>query len=203
MFTGLIESTGSIVSCSAGKLKVKSGIVKKLSQGDSIAIDGVCLTVETIQSDTALFHFSPETASSSVISAYYPGLQVNLERPLSSTDRLHGHIVQGHVDCIGQVLKKEISKGDTFYRLSFPPKYEALIVEKGSIAINGISLTAVSVGKGKFSVVIIPETMENTNAGKFLPGSKVNLEFDIIGKYVQKQTEITGRREKLRNYLEE
>lgn len=204
MFTGLIECTGNIVSCSAGTLKVKSEIVAKLSQGNSIAIDGVCLTVEKIiQTDTAVFHFSPETASGTVISMYHPGVQVNLERPLTGGDRLHGHIVQGHVDCIGQVLRKDILQSDTVFLLSFPPKYEALIVEKGSIAVNGISLTVVSVGRGNFSVMIIPETIDNTNAGKYKPGRKVNLEFDIIGKYVQRQVDITGRQKKLRKYLEE
>jgi len=174
-----------------------------MTVGDSLAVDGTCLTLTETERGIAVFHYSPETGKSTIISTYHPGTRVNLEMPLLADSRLHGHLVQGHVDCVGQVLKKNIVKGDSVFWFSFPQKNEAMVVEKGSIAVNGISLTIVSAERGKFSVVVIPETFENTNAGKFLPGKKVNLEFDIIGKYVLKQTNILNGQKKLRNYLDE
>ena len=203
MFTGLIEDRGKVKSRSGGSLIVQTKLFETTSRGDSIAVDGSCLTVSGIGNRSISFHCSSETVSRTIISGYYPGTEVNLERPLRFSDGLHGHIVTGHVDSTAEVLKvKRSTEGMTVW-ISCSGKNSQLLVEKGSIAVSGISLTVASLAPDRFSVVLIPETLERTTAGNWKPDSHVNLEYDIIGKYVLKQTDAVIGNRRLRDYLEQ
>lgn len=203
MFTGLIEGTGRVRTLSNGNLAVQTAIFESATPGDSIAVDGSCLTVSGIVDKSILFHCSAETVSRTIISRYYPGTEVNLERPLKLSDGLHGHLVTGHVDGIASVLKIERYGEDMTVWISCSSKYSTLLVEKGSLAVSGISLTIVSLKQNRFSVVLIPETVRGTTAGNWNPGTYVNLEYDIIGKYVKKQTDAAIGEKRLRDYLEQ
>ncbi|MCK4807210.1 MAG: riboflavin synthase [Candidatus Aegiribacteria sp.] len=188
---------------SGGSLTVQTKLFEKALPGDSIAVDGSCLTVSDIGKRSLSFHCSAETVSRTIISGYCPGTEVNLERPLKLSDGLHGHIVTGHVDETAAVLKvKRSGEGMTVW-ISCSGKNFPLLVEKGSIAVSGISLTVASLAPDRFSVVLIPETLERTTTGNWKPGSQVNLEYDIIGKYVKKQTDEVIENRRLRDYLEQ
>jgi riboflavin synthase len=203
LFTGLIEDTGKVKSRTGSSLTVQTKLFETASPGDSIAVDGSCLTVSSIGNRSLTFQCSSETVSRTIISGYYPGTEVNLERPLKLSDGLHGHLVTGHVDETAAILKvKRSGEGMTVW-ISCSGKNFSLLVEKGSIAVSGISLTVASLAPDRFSVVLIPETLERTTAGNWKPGSHVNLEYDIIGKYVLKQTDAIYRNRRLRNYLEQ
>lgn len=171
--------------------------------GDSIAVDGSCLTVSGIVHQGLLFHCSAETVSRTVISRYYPGTEVNLERPLKLSDGLHGHLVTGHVDETASVLKIGRSEQDMTVWISCSRKYSTLLVEKGSVAVSGISLTVASLERDRFSVALIPETVRGTTVGNWKPGTHVNVEYDIVGKYVKKQTDAAIGERRLRDYLEQ
>ena len=203
LFTGLIEDRGKVKSRSGGSLTVGTTLFETASTGDSIAVDGSCLTVSDKGNGSLTFHCSTETVSRTVISGYYPGTEVNLERPLMLSDGLHGHIVTGHVDETARILKVKISGEGMTAWISCSGKNFFLLVEKGSIAVSGISLTVASLAPDRFSVVLIPETLERTTAGNWKPGSHVNLEYDIIGKYVLKQTDAVIGNRRLRDYLEQ
>jgi riboflavin synthase len=203
LFTGLIECTGKVKSIFGERLTIESGDFRTPSPGDSIAVDGSCLTVDGILNRVISFHCSRETISRTIVSGYYPGVKVNLERPLELKDGLHGHIVTGHVDESSSVLKVERSGSGMTAWISFSSRYGPLLVEKGSVSVSGISLTVASVLPGKFSVAVIPETLDRTTAGAWKPGSHVNLEFDIIGKYVKKQIDSYTVRNRLREYIEQ
>ncbi len=203
MFTGLIEDRGIVKSRSGSNLTVGTKLFETASPGDSIAVDGSCLTVSNTGNRSLSFHCSAETISKTIISGYYPGIEVNLERPLRFSGGLHGHIVTGHVDETAEVLKvKRSGEGMTVW-ISCSGNSFPLLVEKGSIAVSGISLTVASLAPDRFSVVLIPETLERTTAENWKPGSHVNLEYDIIGKYVLKQTDAFIRNRRLRDYLEQ
>jgi len=202
LFTGLIEDRGKVKSRSGSILTIQTKLFETASSGDSIAVDGSCLTVSKIINRSLVFYCSAETASRTIISGYYPGTEVNLERPLKLSDGLHGHIVTGHVDSSATVLKVMRSGEGITVWISCSEKSFPLLVEKGSIAVSGISLTVASLAPDRFSVVLIPETMERTTAGNWKPGSHVNLEYDIIGKYVLKQTDALNGQRRLRDYLE-
>ncbi|MCD4700638.1 MAG: riboflavin synthase [Candidatus Aegiribacteria sp.] len=203
MFTGLIEDRGKVMSISGGSLTIQTKISETASPGDSIAVDGSCLTISDIGSRSLSFLCSAETVSRTIISGYYPGTEVNLERPLKLSDGLHGHIVTGHVDSTAAVLKVERSGAGMIVWVSCSGKNFLLLVEKGSIAVSGISLTVASLTPDRFSVALIPETLTRTTAGNWKPGSRVNLEYDIIGKYVKKQTDAVIGKRRLRDYLEQ
>jgi len=202
LFTGLIEGLGKVKTRSGGSLTILTKIFETASPGDSIAVDGSCLTVSNIGNRSLCFHCSAETVSRTIISGYHPGTDVNLERPLKLSDGLHGHIVTGHVDSSEAVLKVKRSGAGMTVWISCSGKNFPLLVEKGSIAVSGISLTISSLAPDRFSVVLIPETLERTTAGNWKPGSQVNLEYDIIGKYVLKQTDAVIGKRRLRDYLE-
>ena len=203
MFTGLIETTGRVISLSGGDLTVESDLPLEGSSGDSIAVDGTCLTVTASLGRKLVFHCSAETLSRSVAADYHPGTVVNLERPLRAEDRLHGHIVTGHVDETGRILRMERKSGDATAWVSYTRENAGLLVEKGSVAMSGISLTVASLVPGRFSVALIGETLERTGAGGWKPGTAVNLEFDIIGKYVRRLTLAAEGAGRLREYLEQ
>lgn len=203
MFTGLIEAKGRVVSVSRETLVIRAGIGLDVSKGDSIAVDGSCLTVTDIKGDKLEFYSSHHTRLKTIIPGYFSGTEVNLERPMQLSERLHGHIVTGHIDETARVLKIEKTGESTEIWFSFSSDFASLLVERGSVAVSGISLTIASLMSGRFSSVLIPETLSVTTAGSWKPGTHVNLEYDIIGKYIKRQITATSNAERLRKYLEQ
>lgn len=197
MFTGLIEGIGRVTRAGA-VLAVETVLAAGLAPGESLAVDGSCLTVEEAKGNEARFRVSPETLGRTV--PLKAGSMVNLERPVKMDGRLHGHLVTGHVDCTGLVAAVRKAAGFAVFRFTCPGQWHGLLVEKGSVAVNGISFTVAELVPGAgFSVSVIPETLSSTNAGTWRPGVRVNLEFDIIGKYVRRNMGLTspGLREKI------
>ena len=195
MFTGIIETRGiikKIKDTGANKsFWIKSSISKKLKVDQSVAHDGVCLTVEEVINNRHRVTAIAETLSKSTLTNWKSGTIINLERCLKLNDRLNGHIAQGHVDAVGICDKKEEKDGSWLFSINFPEKFSELIIEKGSVAINGISLTAFHVTNESFDVAIIPYTFENSNLNSIEPGQQVNLEFDMIGKYINRKLSLT------------
>lgn len=188
MFTGIVESTGivkEIISNGSNRtFWIESPISQQLKVDQSVSHSGVCLTVEELNSNSHRVTAIKETLKKTNLGDWSAGTNVNLERSLQLGDRLDGHIVQGHVDAVA-ICKNVIEKNGSWeYTFEFPKKFASLIIEKGSIAINGISLTAFSVKVKNFTVAIIPYTFEHTNINKVTKGTIVNLEFDMIGKYL-------------------
>ncbi len=191
MFTGLIETQGVIVRCdrTAGGMQMllsSSLPVSELSNGESIAVDGVCLTVASFSEKGFAVDVSPESLDATSLGAKKKGACVNLERALRLSDRLAGHIVSGHID--GQATLQSVRRSGDFTRLDFnaPQKLLASMIVKGSVAIDGISLTINTVDASGFSVMIIPHTLGNTTLCDRKPGERVNIENDMLGKYVEK-----------------
>lgn len=191
MFTGIIEGTGKLLE----KRKAGGGLVFVVEadfdigdpqEGESIAVNGVCLTAYNIQGSRFLADVSPESLARTILGDVSVGAVVNLERALRLSDRLGGHIVSGHVDCVATVAEKKPLGDFTIFSFLVPKEQERYIIEKGSITINGISLTVNSCSEGQFSVSIIPHTLKETTLGAIKAGSRVNIEVDIIGKYVEK-----------------
>jgi len=203
LFTGLIEGTGRVVRMAGDSLLLEERILKSPpSRGESMSVDGVCLTVSSTEGGRLLFHCSAETLSRTIAGGYHPGSAVNIERPLEVGGRLHGHMVTGHVDCTAAILRVERTGSGATVWFSFPAEHSLLLVEKGSVAVSGISLTVASLAPDRFSAALIPETLERTTAGSWKPGSAVNLEFDIIGKYILRQADAARGADRLREYLE-
>jgi riboflavin synthase len=191
MFTGIIEGAGKII----GKRTVGGGIaydfeagfdLTEPEEGESIAINGTCLTAYKIRGRSFSADVSPETLSRTKLGLIGPGTIVNLERALKLSDRLGGHLVSGHVDCLATVASRKEIGNYTLFSFSLPSEQERYIIEKGSITIDGVSLTVNSCGSGHFAVSVIPHTLKVTTLGTLKVGSKVNIEVDIIGKYVEK-----------------
>jgi riboflavin synthase len=189
MFTGLVEMTGRIISLrkTGGgiKLSLIPDSVMEPDIGDSVSVNGVCLTVIEKGKQIA-FEVSPETMKSTNLGELKVNDKVNLERSLRLSDRLGGHIVTGHVDSIGTIIEKRPEGEYTFYSFEAPQEILKYTVKKGSIAVDGISLTVTELDRRSFSVAIIPHTLSATNIGDKGKGDRVNLESDIIGKYVEK-----------------
>ena len=187
MFTGIIETTGFVKEVMPQKSNlsfwIESSISPKLRVDQSLCHNGVCLTVEELKGEEHRVTAIRETLKKTNLGDWKPGTVVNLERSLLPTDRIDGHIVQGHVDCKGTCLARKEKKGSWEFTFEFPGKFAALVVEKDSICINGISLTAYKVKKKSFRVSIIPYTFNHTNINDVQPGGKVNIEFNITGKY--------------------
>lgn len=199
MFTGLIEATGRVTG-SGAVLRLETSEELELSPGDSLCVNGSCLTVISARGRKAAFDVSPETFRR--IKAPVIGETVNLERSLPAGGRLHGHMVTGHVDCTGTVSRVRRYSGFSEVTVAYPAEHSRLLVEKGSVAVSGISLTVSSLSEREFTVALIPETLKNTSAGQWNPGTRVNLEFDIIGKYVVRAAAGTISEGSLRKYLE-
>lgn len=180
MFTGIITNLGKVKARTKDTLSVVSG--KKLLKGDSISVDGICLTVIKTGKDYFVVNFIEETANKTNIKYLQAGDLVNLELPVTPNSFLSGHIVQGHVDGLGRLV--EIKTG--ILRVVVPVKLSKYIVEKGSISINGISLTVIKTGNNFFTVGIIPYTWENTMLHTLNPGDLVNIEVDILAKYIER-----------------
>jgi len=189
MFTGIIECLGEVVSITKeGKnvhFKVSSPISKELKIDQSVAHDGVCLTVIDTSEEYHIVTAIAETLRRTNLESWSVGTKVNLERCMPMTGRFDGHIVQGHVDVTGQVTKVYEEEGSWRYFFQHPKSIDYITVPKGSITINGVSLTVVDSSNDGFSVAIIPYTYEHTGFRNFKVGDKVNLEFDIIGKYIK------------------
>ena len=192
MFTGIIEELGeveSLLSRSTGaRLKVRcSTVMTDMTVGASIAVNGVCLTAVDPRPDSFSADLAPETLRLSNLGDLRAGSRVNLERPLSPTGRLSGHIMQGHVDATGEFLSLEALGDDNWWlRIRVPPDLDPFLVYKGSIAIDGISLTIAALEGGVLSAAIIPHTHRHTTLGRYRPGARVNLECDILAKHVEK-----------------
>jgi riboflavin synthase len=190
MFTGLVEDIGRVAAVdrtAAGtRLRIASALSAELKDGDSIAVNGVCLTATAAGEETFDADVMSETLGRSSLADAREGAAVNLELPLRATDRLGGHVVQGHVDAVGTVVEA-IEEG--FARrvwIEAPPETVRYVIEKGSIAVDGVSLTVAEVADDRFAVSLIPETLERTTLGGAAPGAVVNLEVDVLAKYVEK-----------------
>ena len=190
MFTGIIESIAVVEKVDKkGKnieLKLSSSLSSKLRVDESLSHNGVCLTVTSCDENFYCVTIVDESLKKSTFSNIKVGSEVNLERSLVINGRLDGHIVQGHVDDIGLCIKKVDQENSWLYTFEFSEKYSNLIIEKGSICVNGVSLTCFDVSDNKFTVAIIPHTYENTNFKFLKEGEAVNLEFDVLGKYIKK-----------------
>jgi riboflavin synthase len=193
MFTGLVEDIGRVDSFhrrgEAGLLTVETALpTGDIAIGDSVAVNGACLTVTARSDRTLTFDVSPESISRTTIGTLRSGNKVNLERALRLGDRLGGHIVSGHIDCAGNLIRIESSSGNNQLQFTLPPEHARYLVEKGSVTIDGISLTVNSVSPDGFSVNIIPHTYSSTTLAYLRTGDRVNIETDIIGKYVERLT---------------
>ncbi len=193
MFTGIIESIGEIKSLKkvGGNIhfEIKSSLTAELKIDQSLAHNGVCLTVVEIAEDTYIVTAISETLSRTNLKDLKKGDSINIERAMKLGDRLDGHIVQGHVDQTGICKNIHESNGSWIVTIQYSPKYQNITIEKGSITINGVSLTVVTSRRDEFSVAVIPYTYNHTNFKHLKEGDAVNLEFDVIGKYVSRITQ--------------
>ena len=187
MFTGIVEEIGKIKGMRPGKLSVSAEIVLEGTRlGDSIAVNGVCLTVSSLTGDSFTVDIMPETLRLTNIGKLHYGAPVNLERAMPADGRFGGHFVQGHVDGTGKVISLSSEEGATIVRISAPVELMPYIVSKGFIAVDGVSLTVTDYDDVSFSVSLVSYTREHTILGVVKPGDVVNLEVDIIAKYVEK-----------------
>ena len=196
MFTGLVEGMGELVErkpTSGGfRLRIATPLAPELKPGDSLAVNGVCLTVILAERDEIHADVGPETVRVTTLGSITRGSLLNLERPLRADQRFGGHFVQGHVDAIAHV--EELRQDAEFHWLtvSFPLALAPLIVHKGSVAVDGISLTVAGLGADRFDIMVVPFTMQHTNLGRIKVRDRVNLECDMVGKYVVRAAELAG-----------
>jgi riboflavin synthase len=194
MFTGLVADTGTVESLEAAagggaRLRVRTALAAELAAGDSIAVNGVCLTARDPGREGFGADLAAETLARSSLGPLAVGERVNLELPLRAGDRLGGHLVQGHVDGTGTVARVEEAGLSRTLRVEAPPALLRYVVEKGSIAVDGVSLTVAGVDGAGFDVALIPETLERTTLGAAAPGRAVNLEVDVMAKYAEKSAQ--------------
>jgi len=191
VFTGIVEELGEVVAVEpqtdAVRLRVRGPlVVSDARHGASIAVNGVCLTVVELDGDDFTADVMRETLDRSSLGALRPGSPVNLERPVTLADRLGGHLVQGHVDGTGVVLERTPGEHWEVVRVSLPPALARYVVTKGSVTVDGVSLTVVDVGADWFTVSLVPTTLAVTTLGRTPVGGTVNLEVDVVAKYVEK-----------------
>ena len=190
MFTGLVKDLGRVTAVQQTgdgvTLAVRTRLSGEIAEGDSVAVNGVCLTATSVRDGTFEAEVMHETLRRSSLAEVGEGSDVNLELALRAADRLGGHIVQGHVDGLGSVRDVREDGFARVVTIEAPPELLRYVVEKGSIAVNGVSLTVVGVGEDWFSVSLIPETLERTTLGAAAPGTPANLEVDLVAKYVEK-----------------
>jgi riboflavin synthase len=200
MFTGIIQTTGVVsgLEKKGPEIRMKISLestFQNLSRGESIAVNGVCLTVEDFGRDWFYVYASSQTMKITNLGSLKHGHKVNLERALSLGDRLGGHLVSGHVDCLGKIISIEKAGESIIYTISFPEQYSRQVIDKGSVALDGISLTVIECGSDFLIVNIIPATQKETTVSDWTKGSRVNMETDLIGKYVEKMlgSAVTGK----------
>ncbi len=190
MFTGLIEDVGRVESLDrtgdGARLRISTQLASEITAGDSIAVNGCCLTATSIDTDSFETEAMNQTLDVTALDAIDTGSRVNLELAMKASDRLGGHIVQGHVDGVGTVVSAEDDGFARRVRVELPPELLRYVVDKGSITLNGVSLTTADLGDSWAEVSLIPETLERTNLGEAEPGSKLNVECDIVAKYVER-----------------
>ncbi len=190
MFTGLVQALGTVDAVEQTddgvRLAIGTPLAAELKAGDSVAVNGVCLTAVDPEPERFAADVMHETLRRSSLAAVASGAQVNLELPLRAHDRLGGHVVQGHVDGLGTVAEVREDGFARLVRVAAPPELLRYVVEKGSIAIDGVSLTVTAVDEESLTVSLIPETLERTSLGAAAPGRPVNLEVDVLAKYVEK-----------------
>lgn len=206
MFTGIVEEMGTVVKLwktnSSAQIQIRAEkVTEGTKTGDSIAVNGVCLTVTDLQGNGFTADVMPETLQRSSLGKLKSGSSVNLERAMSAEGRFGGHIVSGHIDGTGKMINVHPQGNAIWYTIAAPKEIMRLIVEKGSVAIDGISLTVAKVSSESFSVSIIPHTLSETILREKKPGDIVNLENDMIGKYVQRLMEFKEPEEKTGNTL--
>ncbi|WP_313806623.1 riboflavin synthase [Flavobacterium sp.] len=194
MFTGIIETLGTIQDIRKEHdnihVTIESSITPELKIDQSVAHNGICLTVVAIQNNFYTVTAIKETIDKTNLSDWNTGDMVNLERAMKLGDRLDGHIVQGHVDQTGICKNIEDANGSIYFTFEYDKTHNNITIEKGSITVNGVSLTVVNSKENEFSVAIIPYTLEHTNFKNFKVGTKINLEFDVVGKYVARLNEL-------------
>lgn len=197
MFTGIVQELGTVKRIentgSSYIIGITSAVIAgSVNIGDSICVNGACLTAISSDGDTMVFDVMAETVRSTSLSFLQAGDKVNLERALKAGGTLDGHFVLGHIDCVGAVKRVNSSGGEFIISLGFAPGFSRLVVDKGSIAVDGISLTVNNPGNGTCDVHLIPHTMKITTLNMKKAGDKVNLEFDILGKYIDRRMAVNG-----------
>jgi riboflavin synthase len=196
MFTGLVEAVGEVVdrqtTSGGARLTIRSSLSAALGLGDSVAVNGVCLTATSIEGDVFRADVGPETLRVTTLGRFTKGTQVNLERPLRADGRFGGHFVQGHVDGLGHIEDFRVDADFHWLTVTFPPDLAPYIVPKGSIAIDGISLTVARLGGDRVDIMIVPFTIEHTNLKACRKHDAVNIECDMVGKYVARAVELAG-----------
>ena len=190
MFTGLVEGVGRVTaidrSDAGARVRIETSLVGELRTGDSIAVNGVCLSATELEDGAFAADAMNETLSRTSLGDLAPGAAVNLELPLRAGDRLGGHMVQGHVDGVGAIVEVTEDGFARRIRIEAPPALLRYVIEKGSIAVDGVSLTVVDLNGRSFTVSLIPETLQRTNLGRAGAGDRVNLEVDVLAKYVER-----------------
>jgi len=187
MFTGIVSHIGAFAGFSRGRQEIRIEalvLAEKAAPGDSVSVDGVCLTVIRREGSTLVFNLSPETQTATTLAGLKPRAAVNLELPLTPSALLGGHLVSGHIDYRGRVLSVIARPQGKRLAVSLPAEFRRLVVLRGSAAVNGVSLTVAALGPTRFAVEVIPATLRATNLGGLRPGDPVNVECDMIGKYV-------------------
>ena len=196
MFTGLIEAVGEVIDVSptsaGARLMIATDLAPALSLGDSVAVSGVCLTVVARNEATMQADVGPETLRVTTLGRLSGGSLVNLERSMRADSRFGGHFVQGHVDAVGRIEALRADADFQWVTVGYPPGFAANLVHRGSVAVDGISLTVAGLTADRFELMIIPFTMAHTNLRSATVGSSVNLEFDMVGKYVVRAAELSG-----------
>jgi len=196
MFTGIVEAVGQLaeVKPMAGgyRVRIATALAAETAPGDSLAVNGVCLTALVVAQGEVHADIGPETARITTLGALTRGQRVNLERPLRADARLGGHFVLGHVDGVG-VVEELRDEGDSVWiTMAYPPSLSALFIRKGSVAVDGVSLTIAGLDERRFDLQVIPYTRTHTTLGDLVPGDKVNLECDVLGKYVLRAADLAG-----------
>jgi riboflavin synthase len=193
VFTGLVHGTGAVGGLTGGRLTVETPLGADLKPGDSVAVNGVCLTAAEVSGDGFAADVMDETLRRSSLGRLAPGDAVNLELPLRPADRLGGHVVQGHVDGLGRVRDVRDEGFARVVTVEADPALLRYVVEKGSIAVDGVSLTVSALEDEAFAVSLIPETLERTTLGRVRAGDEVNLEVDVLAKYVERLIDARAR----------